>query len=237
MARDYSRQGNRTGGKTRSNGKRKPTRSKGRRNAPKKNTRQATGTPGWVWMASGLCIGLTVAAVLYIVTRPTGHPGRNTAPVEPPQPAQATTTADRAPARAQDKRQQPRFAFYEMLPEYDVVISGQRRPTSGTDSDSSTASGDAAAQTGPQPAAAAADKPVHYVIQAGSFSSRTDANRRKARVALLGLQTDIVRAELDSGRVVYRVRSNVIESNNRLTEMLKRLQENGIGTLVLRQGG
>src|SRR5690625_3427412 len=85
MARDYSNRSNSgrsTAGKKSNNGKR--TQAAKKRSAPKKNTRRKartpTGAPGWVWLGSGLCIGLTVAAVVYIASRPTSDLDRDPAP-------------------------------------------------------------------------------------------------------------------------------------------------------------
>lgn len=258
MTRDYSnstgnRSGNRDGsgngnpsasrtgnrGKTRAGGNRKRPRPATKRNTPKKNRRKQAGTPGWVWLASGLCIGMTVAAFAYIITRPTSHPGRDLTRVQVPQPVaqddgNAAQNAKQPDTDATDDGQpaEPQFAFYEMLPDYEIVIPQQDYPEATGDTDGNHSTQQPAE---PQPTTPTVRQPERYVIQAGSFSSRDDANRRRAQLALLGMQAHIVRHQFDSGRVVYRVRSHTIESNNRLTEMLKRLRAEGIGTLVLRR--
>src|SRR5699024_6461170 len=149
--------------------------------------------------------------------------------------------------KQKSKPKQPRFAFYEMLPDYEVVIPQESYPSNSGDSDggnnstsstSSTNHNDNSQETAsaePQPTTPTVRKPGRYVIQAGSFSNRGDATRRKAELALLGVQANVLKFQLESGQVVYRVRSDTIESNNHLTELLKRLRENSIGTLVLRQ--
>ena len=80
--------------------------------------------PGWVWMLFGLCLGLVVAAAVYVSDRRerdlpvAASPAGIAAPqgrVEPePAPEVATATAPPHPAT--------RFDFYEILPKFEVVI-------------------------------------------------------------------------------------------------------------------
>lgn len=242
MARDYS---NRSGGKTRSkkkpqnSGTRKKTTPKKRRNAPKKNTRKASGTPGWVWLGSGLFLGLTVAAIFYIASRPTSNPGRDSSEINVPQPEQVKKAPEEPKQAPKQKDEQPKYAFYEMLHDYEVVVPGEKSESnttpSNSNSDSHTTTDSTPTPTTNADTAEQADTTEQYVIQVGAFSTSEDANQLKAQVALLGLHTNIVRAERDSGEAIYRVRSDVIESNNQLTEMLKRLHDHDIDTLVLQR--
>lgn len=235
MARDYSNRGgnSRSKARTGTNGKRKTAPAKKRRSAPKKNARKATGTPKWVWVGCLLFLGIAVGAVSYIVTRPTDQPGRDFASVEVPRPQESAATTQKAAAEAQrQKPEQAQFAFYEMLPDYEVVIPGEmeeikRRGRNG--GNDSSASQDA------ESADTAASESEHYIIQVGAFTNTTDANQLRAKVTLLGLQAKVVRSQSDSGQAIYRVRSNVINSGERLQEMLKRLHDQNIETLVLRR--
>ena len=51
---------------------------------------------------------------------------------------------------------------------------------------------------------------------------------------LLGLAARTVEVDLPSGKTVYRVQSNTISSSSELNNILKRLRENRIDTLVMR---
>src|SRR5699024_1209030 len=158
MARDYSNRGNnsRTASRKKNNASKRTAQPAKKRSAPKKNTRRktrtATGTPGWVWLGSGLCIGLTVAAVVYIASRPTGEPNREPTPeqsIATPSSTAAesdsasTATAEDEQAASDQQGDNPRFAFYEMLPDYKVVIPeesypGKTRSGTGSTTASST---------------------------------------------------------------------------------------------------
>ena len=44
-----------------------------------------------------------------------------------------------------------------------------------------------------------------YVIQAGSFADKRDAETRRAELILLGMEPDIDKVRLPNGRTTYRV--------------------------------
>lgn len=198
MARDYAR--------TRG-GKKKP----GRRGRPAAKRRDA-GTPGWVWLICGICLGLVAAAAIYVFGR-AGGGGLS--------PKAETTRTERPAGKSEqaETEKEPRFAFYEMLPNYEVVIPEEEyQEREG-----------GRATTSPK-----VREPGRYLIQAGSFSTYADADRRKAELALLGLESEIEGVKLEDGRTVYRVRSAPIEELERLNATLKRLRENDIDTLVMK---
>ncbi len=229
MARDYSNRGNggKNGGKTPNKAKRRPAARPSRANA-----RAAGGPPGWVWLVCGLCIGLTIAAGFYVFGRPAGDGLRQQVAVDMPV-AERDDAAEEQPAEAPaEEEQEPRFAFYKMLPDYEVVIPEEEYPDENVRQ--APASTEAAESTAAQPTTPTVEEPGQYVIQAGSFSTYDDASRRKAELSLLGMDAHIVSFDLSSGKTVYRVQSSTIESNSRLNEMLKRLRENRIDTLVMR---
>ena len=123
---------------------------------PRRQTRrkQDKALPGWVWLLAGLSIGLAIAAGFYI-TRPTGLPA-----AEP-----AAAPGSQAELKAQPKielppKEEARFSFYEILPNYEVVVprSEPNQP----------------AQRAPK----TVPEPGNYLVQVGSFQSRQDADRQ-----------------------------------------------------------
>lgn len=205
MARDYAR--TRTG-----NGKKKRSRGK-----PAAKRRQAT-TPGWLWLVCGICLGLVAAAGVYVFG---GGAGESGLAIEIASDSDSGEQATQDPQRKSAEKKQEkeaRFAFYEMLPNYEVVVPEEEY-----------AEGDQGATPTPKVRQAG-----RYRIQVGSFSEYADADRRKAELALLGLESEIQSVELEDGRTVYRVRSAAIEELERLNGALKRLRENDIDTLVMR---
>lgn len=261
MARDYSSRRNASTSKTKAkkqNTRRKPAAR------PKRQPTARSGAPGWVWFLSGLSLAAAVATGMYIFARPGGRGGgeQQVNIGLPQRPAQTAAPAagggDRAgnttPARtgqdasdSADAKQKPRFSFYKMLPKYQVVIPQEEYPAhSGTQSGNHTPSGHesstnhstaghSTASSTPEPTTPTVNEPGSYVIQAGSFSTHADADRRKAELAMLGMSSQIVDINLPSGKTVYRVQSDTIDSSAKLNRLLKRLRDNQIDTMVMRE--
>ncbi|MDN5937356.1 MAG: SPOR domain-containing protein [Salinisphaera sp.] len=237
MARDYAKSGARGAG-----GRKK------RRNRPAKRRTRRTGMPGWLWLFCGLCAGLVVAAGLYVFGRPVdrdqveiaGVPGGIKVPHDHDQKAENAEEVKKA-----DNPQKPRFAFYEMLPNYEVVVpaekGGQDEPASAhtapahhgaAESAAHSASGHSNAQAPTQDHA-----PGRYVVQAGSFSTYQDADERKAGLALLGVASRIQEVTLNDGQTYFRVRTLPVSAGERLDHILGVLREHSINALVVSYHG
>lgn len=137
-------------------------------------------------------------------------------------PPVATPAADQAapgrpgPEPAPAGEASDRFEFYDMLPDAEVDVPEQPR------------SGGAA---GPPPVSA----PGTYVIQAGAFPDFAEADKVKARLALLGVSSEIQTAEVNGG-TFHRVRIGPIDNLDELNRLRARLQANGIESLVNQVG-
>jgi cell division protein FtsN len=181
----------------------KQRRKAGRRDADRK---AANATPGWVYLSMGLAIGLAVAYAVYVSDRKT--------PIEPAAAPVAKTTKEPASSVPEVIEESPEaditFDFYDMLPNLDVELyEEQRVPPVVT----------APVKVTPQAQVA---RPGIYILQAGSFSQLTDANRRKAQLALLGVHSDIKKGTAN-GRAVYRVYTDPMEKPedvNRVSDLL-----------------
>ena len=181
----------------------------------KSRRRQQQEYPGWLWMLFGLCIGLAVAFAVYVNDRVVPE---QTAAAPPPAeaPQQATATVDPSPEPVATPPE-PRFDFYKMLPNYEVVIVEQEP--------------DVAEDVTPQ----AIVEPGEYVLQAGSFSSFDDADRRRAELALHGIESSIQRVSIDSRRY-HRVWIGPTKDLDRLNTLRTRLRQANIDVLRIRLG-
>ena len=94
-----------------------------------RQTRKAESPPGWLWMLFGLGIGLVIAAGVYFRRAPspadhavaTGQAAPATpdrAPARRGSPARGATAGNAEGAKASDQR----FDFYDILPQYEVVL-------------------------------------------------------------------------------------------------------------------
>ena len=173
--------------------------------------------PGWLWMLFGLALGLSVAFAVHVKDR-------KPEPVAAvPQPASLQDVLDRnEEARVQepepeDKPEDPRFTFYDMLPNFEVVIP-EEEPNVAVD-------------TEPQ----AVMEPGLYVLQAGSFSTYADADRRRAELALHGIESDIQRVMIDD-KTYHRVRIGPTDDLDELNLLRSRLRTAQIDVLRIRLG-
>ena len=125
--------------------------------------------PGWIWMLFGLAIGLSVAFAIYVRDTQPAPPkaaARQPASLESAIDDNGEATARKEPAREPaEEPQESRFTFYDMLPNFEVVIPEQET--------------DVTAEVEPRPVV----MPGLYILQAGSFTRYEDADRRRAELA------------------------------------------------------
>lgn len=196
MTRDYShRKGN---GNTGNNARRK------------QNNRRSGGLPTPVSLFLGLTIGLICAAAVYIKVKPVER-GLSE--------AQAPTNP--APKPKSPAAPDGRFTFYDMLPNYEIVVRGD------------APAGKPAAKPEKTPEKPI-EQPGQYLIQAGSFATADEADRRKASLAMLGVESRIERGDGPDGRPRFRVRIGPMQDLNRVNAILKDLRDNGIEALLMR---
>jgi len=178
-------------------------------------------TPGWMWFLGGLAVGLCVALFVYLRH---ADPGPDSAPVATRATQSAGDAADPSTgtgdASGADAPTEGGFDFYTMLPGLEVIVPQEDTRTRDAP--------DAGA------AQATALAPGRYWIQAGSFRSYRDADRRKAELALLGLGSSIQDVAID-GQTWHRVRIGPLPDAARAEAMRQRLADNGIGALALRE--
>lgn len=167
----------------------------------------------------GLTLGLSVAVGVYLVDHGyvslEGWLGNERA--ASPTPVPKATEAPR-----------PRFDFYTILPEMEVVIP-EEPPT------------DAAAPRAvlPPPAPAIDSTPPTargYVLQAGSFRSASDADALKAQLALLGYEASVQTVSINQD-TYHRVRVGPFASRDRADAARAQLAASAVSTILLRLKG
>jgi len=168
--------------------------------------------PGWIWMMFGLSIGLAVAFAIYINDRTPGVPVRPVA-----EQAANVDDSDEQSGTELEEPPEARFDFYSLLPKFEVIIPEQER--------------DVRVETSSQ----AVVEPGVYVLQAGSFSAYEDADRRRATLALQGIESKIQRVTIDD-KTYHRVRIGPIDDLDQLNVLRSRLREAEIDVLRIRLG-
>ncbi len=119
---------------------------------------------------------------------------------------------------AKPKLPTPTFNFYDTLPEMEVVIS---------DSESA-----GKAEKNKEDKAKS-----QYILQVASFRKASDADEMKAKLALLGFEAEIEPRRFASGVVWHRVKIGPYLSTRTLDRDKRRLQDQGIDALTVKQSG
>lgn len=186
-----------------------------RRRSSRDDSRQY---PGWLWMLFGLSIGLSVAFAVYVKDR---RPAARPAVAEPASLQGALDDNGETPAATEPaEKPESRFTFYDVLPNFEVTVP-----------DEPPAAADRSAATTPQ----AVVEPGMYVLQAGAFSTHADADRRRAELAMLGIESHVRRVRVND-RDYHRVYVGPTEDLDELNMLRSRLRAAQIDVLRIRLG-
>jgi len=171
-----------------------------------------------LWMLFGLSLGLSVAFAVYVKDREPAEPQ----PQANAQPASMQGALDNngevpATSEAAPEPAEKRFTFYDMLPNFEVIIPEQE-PDVAADVE-----------------AKAVVEPGLYVLQAGSFSAYVDADRRRAELGLHGIESQIQRVTIDD-KTYHRVRIGPTNDLDELNILRSRLRAAQIDVLRIRLG-
>lgn len=126
------------------------------------------------------------------------------------------------PGKPGDKvTEKPRFEFYKILP------GGEAMPT------------DKAVTQAAQPQAAAPTAPPaasteSFYLQAGAFQKSADADNLKAKLAMMGLETDVQEVMLPDKGAMHRVRVGPYGTPEEMNRVRNQLAQNGIQATVVK---
>jgi cell division protein FtsN len=187
----------------------------------------------WRELGIGLGIGLLVALVVYVSDHRAGEALAARGPDAPRalDPAARPGTAGAAARAARAARAAPgapvgdeapasgapaegSYAFYDMLPKFEVVVPEREH---GTRVD----------------AAAKVERPGTYFLQAGSYHKPEDAERVRAQLARQNIAANVQRVALDTD-VWFRIRVGPIKDLAQLNRLRQQLQSADIDSLVIR---
>ncbi len=169
----------------------------------------------------GMVLGLLIASGVawYLMERPNPYvshdqrpelSGTQPAPAGEPQAAPAgPATAANANTPAAGDNGKPRFEFYKVLTDnkQDGSLPVQQPATQS-------------------PAKAAASQ--SYVLQAGSFSNEVDADKLKARLALLGMEASVQTVTVPDKGIWHRVRLGPYRNADEMNKARAILKQNGV---------
>lgn len=168
--------------------------------------------PAWGAVLLGGVAGSLVTATLMIWV-----PGaRDYVAAYLPQVPEPTAREERVQQRERISPPKPRFDFYSILPEMEVVVPDQ----------------EASGATGKD--IRRVEKPGTYILQVGSFRERSQADSLKAQLILLGLGVSVQEVRIDNNRTWFRVRVGPYRDLAGLNADRARLRSNGHDAVVIR---
>ena len=206
--------------------------------------------PGWLWIIVGTALGVFVSFLVRLAQTPppskAGMAENGAKPVvaapaaagasagsaakAATKPADATRSDASKPVATKPDatKNVTKFDFYTLLPEREVIDPSDR-------DDIEKAAGPQPAKPAKQavPAAGAADTGEQLFLQAGSFRSAQEAERRRGQIRALGLDASVEQVTAN-GDTWYRVQVGPL-TRARLNSARDRLSDADIDTLVLRQ--
>jgi cell division protein FtsN len=209
--------------------------------------RKKASLPPLVGVLGGLVIGLFVAFLVYIkmqaqppeaVYRHETLPPAASSVDEAPETSQADSNSPQPPPK-------PRFDFYTLLPEMEVVIpeaeiteSRKQPPPPALTEPAREAT--AAPVTAPEPAKTASPPPAAtgtYFLQVGSFRNGVQAERFKAELGMMGLQTSIQKVTINNTDTYHRVRVGPFGTLDELDKTRQTLRQKGIDSTPIKVRG
>ena len=201
--------------------------------------------PGWMWLLVGLLLGALAFGYLQFRDQ-WGQPTSNLP--QPNRQARAATPSGENVVPEATERPKPKYEFYTLLPEKEVVIpdaelDAQARaeavkpPVAAAPVSTARPSNGAGAGAVPvdeaTPTATASSDGPRYLIQAGAFRGSTEAEALKAQIALTG---EIARVEVAqiNGNTVHRVRMGPYPNASALAAAKQALVSHGIAAQAIR---
>jgi cell division protein FtsN len=179
----------------------------------KKNSRRPMDLGRYREFGIGLLVGVVLASGLFIYK----SDAKKVAVPESPRPEPQRAAKAESDAAAPGSEGHERYDFYEMLPNFEVVVPEKDRDVKR------------------DLPAARIERPGVYVLQAGSYRNLPDAERVRAQLALQGIDAKVQRVAVDND-VWHRVRIGPINDLAELNRVRKQLQAAEVDGLVIRVG-
>ena len=210
---------------------------------PRNTRKKKKSLPGYIWLLSGLAIGLFVAFIIYLDKQPESDKNFGSAvqkelekikhekinSSKQKNKASSTVVSKKSAAKTTVKeRKEEKYNFYELLPQLEVFIpeNETRPPEIKTIKRPNETSNKTPSKT-PSKTTGNTEKGKQYVLQVGSFKNLADAEKLKANLAFLGLEASIQHITIKN-QLWHRVRFGPYQSKQQLHRNQNLLKENDI---------
>jgi len=181
---------------------------KNRAATKKKPPQQQTSVVWWKWLLITLIITLFIIFLVFLKNS-------SLTPEKPESRASSTSKSTKKTPKHQDnEKKEPRYDFYTILPETEVVVPDYEIKTRSREE-----------QLGKR-------KSSKYVVQAGSFRHFSEADKLKAELAFVGIESKVEKA-IVNGVAWNRVKIGPYSRSSQIAKIKKQLNNNGIDAIVL----
>lgn len=164
---------------------------------PKKQQPKSN-VPGWVWLFTGIVTGVFICFLAFL------------AGLTPEPRTEPLASVIKPDTDSEQSRSSPRFDFYTLLPERELIVPTEDDPEEE-------------------------EVNLSYLLQAGSFKNESDADKLRAKLILLGLDANIEEVTVTPGDNWHRVHVGPFDSRSALAKAREILVTEGIDTLLLKQ--
>lgn len=171
------------------------------------------GFSGWLGLGLGLGLGFAVAAVIYLKDHRLDAPDIHAGKVIKKRSHGAEAPEAGDPAADDSKT----YAFYEMLPKFEVVVPEKDKDVR------------------PDIKYLPETRSGTYVLQAGSYKSFADADRVRAKLALQGIESNVQKVSVEND-TWYRIRIGPISKLDELNRKRQILRRADVDVLLIRVG-
>lgn len=166
-------------------------------------------------MLSGLMIGLLIALLVYLNQQPGMSESGDVPDTKSITKKITTTKKASTPTEKAVDDNSLRYEFYTVLPESEIVIPEQEmiqreRQSPGLKKNKHT-----------------------YILQAGSFRKKQEAETLKARLALLGVESSVEKVVVNKD-IWHRIRIGPFVSVREINSVRNRLLHNNINAILIR---
>jgi cell division protein FtsN len=152
-----------------------------------------------------------------LFTKPAEEKVKQALVVKQPVAAESEKKAEQPAVTAAAEPEEPRYDFYTILPQAEVVVP------------------DYEIKTRVREELVGKTKTAKYMMQAGSFRETAEAERHKAKLAQLGIESRVEAAKV--GNVMwYRVKVGPYDNSSSVSTIKDLLVKNGIGVIVTEGG-
>ncbi|WP_305909867.1 SPOR domain-containing protein [Methylomarinum sp. Ch1-1] len=184
---------------------------------PKKPAAKKASVAWWKWLLVVMLITLFVVFLTYLRDSAPDHPAKPSTK-KTIETSKAKKTPPPKPKHQDNKAKEPRYDFYTILPEAEVVVPDYEIKTRAREERVGKA------------------KATRYMIQAGSFRDFAEADKLRARLALMGIESRVEKARI--GNTTWnRVKMGPFTRSSSVSSIKERLRQNDIDVIVTEQEG